>query len=200
MNEIERVTDAQWKAIANNDSAYDNKFIYALRTTGIFCKPSCKSRLPNRRNVRTFHHATEALSAGFRPCKRCKPTHARLPDEEWADEIARFLEAHYVDELRLHTIADNCHGSPYHLHRIFKRVKGLTPMEYLQQLRINHAKEQLQHSSLTITRIAGEAGFPNVSYFITLFKKVTGYTPAMYREITRTEAGQEHRVIENGGV
>ncbi|MDT9724869.1 helix-turn-helix domain-containing protein [Xylanibacillus composti] len=191
MDGRDNVSEEQWQAIVDNDTVYDGEFLYGLRTTGIFCKPSCRSRLPNRRNVLIFEDASEAVAAGFRPCKRCKPTHDRLPDQEWADEIARYLELNYARALRLQEIADHCHGSPYHLHRTFKRIKGTTPIEYLQQIRINRARALLQQTSWPISEIAGEVGIPNVSYFTTIFKKMTGRTPAMYRENIQSAEAQK---------
>lgn len=174
-------TDEQWQAILGNDAAYENKFIYAVKTTGIFCRPSCKSKPPKRDHVRVFPHAAAALAAKFRPCKRCKPTGEQMPDEEWIDQVAAYIQSNYDQAITLQQLADLCHGSPYHLHRIFKRVRGITPSEYVQQIRIAKAKEFLAEKDAAITHIAQRVGLPNTSYFITLFKKRTGCTPAEYR-------------------
>lgn len=176
------VSDEQWQAIADNDSAYDGQFFYAVKTTGIFCRPSCKSKVPIRENTCMFLTAEEALNAYFRPCKRCKPTGGRLPDEEWIDLVTTYIDSHYQESLSLDTLAQLSHGSPYHLQRIFKKVKGITPVYYIQQLRINAAKAMLRESNLPITEIAALVGLPNTSYFITLFKQKTGQTPETYRK------------------
>lgn len=175
------LTEERWRAIVSNDASYDRRFFYAIRTTGIFCKPSCKSKIPRPENVRIFHNAEEALSANFRPCKRCKPTEARLPDQEWVDQMKDYIHRNYRNTLRLQTIADHCHGSPFHLHRMFKRIAGITPTEYIQRVRIVKAAESLLHSDKTIEQISAEVGIPNPSYFITLFKKTTGLTPKAFR-------------------
>lgn len=174
-------TDEQWQAILSNDAAYENKFIYAVKTTGIFCRPSCKSKPPKRDNVLVFHNADAALAAKFRPCKRCKPTGGQMPDEEWIDQVAAYIQSNYDQPITLQLLADLCHGSPYHLHRIFKRVRGVTPTEYVQQIRIAKAKEYLAEKEAAISLIAWKVGLPNTSYFITLFKKRTGFTPVEYR-------------------
>ncbi|HEY2420249.1 MAG TPA: bifunctional transcriptional activator/DNA repair enzyme AdaA [Neobacillus sp.] len=181
------ITDEKWQAIIYNDATYNDKFFYAVKTTGIFCRPSCKSREPKKENVVIFQNAEQALSANFRPCKRCKPTGERLPDTEWVEQITAYIDKNYHEKLTLESLADICHGSTYHMHRTFKRIKGVTPIEYIQQIRINNAKEYLIESNQDIAAIAMVVGIPNTSYFITLFKKKTGYTPTEYRQLTREE-------------
>ncbi|MNJ57376.1 Bifunctional transcriptional activator/DNA repair enzyme AdaA [compost metagenome] len=175
------LTEEKWQAIIQNDASYDDQFIYAVQSTGIFCRPSCKSRVPKREHVRIFNNAEEAQTAKFRPCKRCKPTGERLPDDEWVEQIANYIDANYTDKLTLTKLADVCHGSPYHLHRTFRRVKGVTPVFYIQHMRIIKASEYLKHTDKDISDIALSVGMGNTSYFITLFKKITGQTPAKYR-------------------
>jgi AraC family transcriptional regulator of adaptative response / methylphosphotriester-DNA alkyltransferase methyltransferase len=177
----EYMTEKKWRAIINNDPTYNHLFFYAVKTTGIFCKPSCKSRVPKKENVRIFQSAKQALAENFRPCKRCKPTNEKLPDSEWVDQMTQYIDKHYSEKLTLETLADICHGSPYHLHRTFKKIIGFTPVEYIQQVRINKAKNLLINSDRSVADIAIAVGIPNTSYFITFFKKKTGYTPTQYR-------------------
>lgn len=187
----ERLTEEKWQAILCNDASYNDKFFYAVKTTGIFCRPSCKSRAPKKENVRIFQNAAEALSKDFRPCKRCKPTGQRLPDTEWVAQITHFIDENYRETLTLATLADMCHGSPYHLHRTFKRIKGMTPVEYVQQTRVAKAKSLLVQSDQSVTDIASAVGMPNAPYFITLFKKMTGHTPNEYRQQNRQKHAAE---------
>jgi AraC family transcriptional regulator, regulatory protein of adaptative response / methylphosphotriester-DNA alkyltransferase methyltransferase len=184
-NERDGLTEEKWQAIILNDAAYNDTFFYAVKTTGIFCRPSCKSKVPKRENVLIFQHANQAIMANFRPCKRCKPTGECLPDDTWVAQITHFIETNYNQKLTLQFLADICHGSPYHLQRTFKRVKGLTPMEFVQQTRINKAVDLLIGSNYAIAEIAASVGIPNTAYFITLFKKKTGQTPTDYREENR---------------
>lgn len=179
---LQPVSDEQWTALANNDTAYDSQFFYAVKTTKIFCRPSCKSKLPNRDNICMFSTAEQALAASFRPCKRCKPTGERLPDEEWIELITTYIDAHYNAALTLELLAQLSHGSPYHLHRVFKKVTGITPVDYIQQARITRAKELLDNSRLSVAEIGAAVGLANTPYFITLFKKKTGQTPESYRK------------------
>ncbi|WP_089153557.1 bifunctional transcriptional activator/DNA repair enzyme AdaA [Paenibacillus tuaregi] len=183
--------DEYWTAIISNDAAYDEQFFYAVKTTGIFCRPSCKSRVPNRGNVRIFRSANEALREEFRPCKRCKPTGERLPDEDWVEQITTCIQSHYKEKLTLHMLADMCHGSPYHLHRTFKRITGVTPVEYIQSYRVGKAKEILMQTTSSVHEVAYSVGIPSAPYFITLFKKITGYSPAEYRQKYKLELMEE---------
>ncbi|WP_410771958.1 bifunctional transcriptional activator/DNA repair enzyme AdaA [Fontibacillus sp. BL9] len=178
-----KVTEDQWRSIILNDAASDGKFFYAVKTTGIFCRPSCKSKPPNRENISVFPDAEHAMSAGYRPCKRCKPTGLRLPDEEWISVVAEYIDNHYMEELNLQLLADLAHGSPYHLHRTFKKVNGGTPVEYIQNVRIEQAKSRLLTTSQPVAEIGKQVGLANTPYFITLFKKITGLTPANYRTL-----------------
>ncbi len=190
------LTDEKWQAIISNDASYNDKFFYAVKTTGIFCRPSCRSREPKKENVRIFLTAEEALSENFRPCKRCKPTGQRLPDVEWVAQITDYIKKNYSETLTLESLADICHGSPYHMHRTFKRIMGMTPIEYIQQTRINKAMVYLIQSDKTIADIAMTVGMPNTPYFITLFKKVTGYTPKKFRQLNKNTQTME--VLQSG--
>ncbi|KEK21954.1 bifunctional transcriptional activator/DNA repair enzyme AdaA [Bacillus gaemokensis] len=183
---VNHFTDERWQAIVHNDSSYDDKFFYAVKTTGIFCRPSCKSRTPNKNNVRIFLNAQQALSEKFRPCKRCKPNGLKLPDVDWVTQITEYIDNNYSEPLTLETLANMCHGSPYHLQRTFKRIKELTPMEYIQQVRVSKATEYLTNTKQTIMEIGIIVGIPNTAHFATVFKKKTGYTPTEYRKINHT--------------
>jgi len=177
--------ETQWQAILANDASQDGHFIYAVVTTRIFCRPSCKSRPPKRENVLVFATAEQARAAHFRPCKRCKPEGLRLPDQEWVEQIADYIDRHYPNKLTLEMLAEECHGSPYHLQRTFKRVMQMTPTEYLVRRRIDEAKRALaeRESQRTVAEIAREVGIGSSAYLITLFKKMTGITPNEYRKM-----------------
>lgn len=180
------ITAEQKRAIAENDQRYDGQFFYGVKTTKIFCRPSCKSRIPNFDNVTIFEHAEDALNAGYRPCKRCRSGGGRLPDEEWISHVEMYIKENYSKPLTLNTIADHCHGSPYHLHRLFKRINDMTPLDYLQQVRIDQAKKYLTETNLTVKRIAELVGVPNAARFSTLFKLKCNQTPSSYRKYQRS--------------
>ncbi|QRG69345.1 bifunctional transcriptional activator/DNA repair enzyme AdaA [Brevibacillus choshinensis] len=195
---LEQLTDEKWQAIVGNDATFDGSFFYAVKTTRIFCRPSCKSKPPNKENVRIFENAQQALSAKFRPCKRCKPTGQRLPDREWVEQITQYIDEHFQEKLTLESLAEECHGSPYHLHRTFKRIQGITVVEYVQQTRIQAAKEMLLDTDRSIAKIASAVGMQNTPYFMTLFKKLTGRTPTEYRQIHHKQPSLEGFIHENG--
>lgn len=182
ITESPHITTEQWQAIVTNDSSYDGEFWYAVRTTGIFCRPSCKSKAPKPQNVTIFADPNQALNAQYRPCKRCKPTGERLPDHDWIAIITQYIDQHYNESLTLDRLADIAHGSPYHLHRTFKKVMSITPVEYIQHQRIDRACQELINTDHSITTIGLNIGIPNTSYFVTLFKKKIGITPAQYRK------------------
>ncbi|SME14247.1 Bifunctional transcriptional activator/DNA repair enzyme AdaA [Bacillus mobilis] len=188
-NEGVALTNEHWQAIIHNDSSYDSKFFYAVKSTGIFCRPSCKSRIPNRNNVRIFHHAEQALSENFRPCKRCKPNGLTLPNEEWVEQIKDYIEKHFDELLTLDILAEMCHGSPFHLQRTFKKTTGISPIEYILQFRIVKAAEQLLQTNQSIKEISTAVGIENPEYFATLFKKKTGFTPTEYRKKNEMKEG-----------
>ncbi|MNL52002.1 Bifunctional transcriptional activator/DNA repair enzyme AdaA [compost metagenome] len=122
------------------------------------------------------------MAARFRPCKRCKPTGQRLPDEEWIAAVTGYIRQHYAEPLDLRTLADISHSSPYHLHRTFKRVTGQTPAAYVQQVRVEKAAAALLTTDKAVSAIGADVGLANTAYFITLFKTLTGNTPAQYRK------------------
>lgn len=180
--DVMQLTDERWQAITHNDKSYDDIFIYAVQSTGICCRPSCKSRDPKKENIRIFNDVNEALSNGFRPCKRCKPGGIQLPDEEWTAKIKAYINKNYHEALSLEILADMCHGSPYHLQRTFKGIIGLTPAEYIQRVRISNAMKELSTNNKSIAEIGFAVGLPNTPYFITLFKSHTGQTPKQYQK------------------
>lgn len=186
-NDAEMITEEKWQAIINNDVAYNHQFFYAVKSTGIFCKPSCRSRVPKKENVCIFPNAGQALRANFRPCKRCKPTNEHLPDSEWVDLLTEYMDEHFAEKITLELLANFSHGSPYHMHRTFKRIKGITPIEYIQQVRVDAAKTYLLQTNKAIGDIAKCVGMANAPYFITLFKKKTGQTPAQFRQARKRE-------------
>lgn len=175
-------TDLEWQAITTNDLKADKNFIYAVMTTKICCHPSCKSKLPNRENVRIYNNVAAALEGGFRACKRCKPSGERLSDKDWTNQMNDYMDCHYADHITLQFLAEAFHGSPFHLQRVYKSEQGFTPTEYLQKVRINQAIVLLQQSPMSIEEVGHEVGLHNTSYFITLFKKIVGTTPKQYKK------------------
>ena len=173
--------EEQWKAITQCDRSYDGKFFYAVMTTRIFCRPSCKSRVPNRDNVTIVMTVDDALQAGYRACKRCRPDQFRWPAEELVDWATEYIRAHYNEPLTLGRIAQTLHINRYHLHHTFKRMAGTTPVEYLRQERMAAAKQLLETSCMTVMEIAMAVGFVSAGHFSSVFRKHFGTSPSVYR-------------------
>ncbi|SDL86338.1 bifunctional transcriptional activator/DNA repair enzyme AdaA [Sediminibacillus halophilus] len=175
------IPEACWHAITTNDSSFDGVFYYGVQTTGIFCRPSCKSRLPLPENIRIFSSAKDALAKHFRPCKRCRPDQLVMPEEKWVEELVNWIDCHLHRKITLNDLAEVVHVSPYHLQRTFKRKKGKSPQMYIRDARMEMAKEYLETTGKSIENIGAVIGLKNTAYFIALFKEITNLTPAAYR-------------------
>jgi AraC family transcriptional regulator of adaptative response/methylated-DNA-[protein]-cysteine methyltransferase len=130
------ITDnCRWSAVSTRNQAADGSFYYAVKTTGIFCRPSCSSKLPNRQNVEFFISCKEALEAGYSPCKKCRPTGNTIQEvvEQKIVTICRLIENSNTMP-RLADLAKQAGLSPYHFHRLFKKLVGVTP----KQFAVNH--------------------------------------------------------------
>lgn len=174
------LTNIRWQAIINNNADYNSKFFYGVTTTKIFCKPACHSKIPNKENVVIFKTAAEALGANFRPCKRCQPT-GTTPNSLWIDQIKQYLNNNFQRNLTLEVIAEDCHGSVSNLQRIFKKITGISPTQYLVIIRLNKSQALLCETDYSIKTIANRCGFNSDTYYNTVFKRNFGQTPAEYR-------------------
>jgi AraC family transcriptional regulator, regulatory protein of adaptative response / methylated-DNA-[protein]-cysteine methyltransferase len=152
-----------------------------VKTTGVYCRPSCAARLARPENVRFHLTRAEAEQAGFRPCKRCKPDQPSLVKQRAAKvaEACRLIEA--ADELpNLDQLARSVGLSPYHFHRVFKTVTGVTPKAYATAHRAKRVRAELTRSN-TVTEAIYDAGFNSNGRFYTTSGKVLGMTPTDYR-------------------
>src|SRR5262249_41680093 len=125
--------DSRWKAVLARDTRYDGAFVFAVRSTGIYCRPSCPARRPRRQNVVFFQVPAAAEQAGFRSCRRCRPrdTEAGGAQARLVQRVCRHIEAHAGERsLTLNELGAVAGMSPHHLQRTFKRVMGLSPRQY----------------------------------------------------------------------
>ncbi len=173
--------DPRWAAIVTRDPRMDGQFCYSVRTTGVYCRPSCGARTPNPENVRFFDTEAAAAQAGFRPCKRCRPDQPPLRERHAAlvEQLCRQIEnATTAPDLR--TLAHSAQLSPFHLHRIFKAVTGLTPRAYAAAHRAQKLRDELIRSR-RVTDAIYEAGFNSSGRFYEASKQLLGMTPKHFR-------------------
>lgn len=174
---------AKWTAVAASDARYDGSFFYGVSTTKIFCRPSCTAKRPLREHVRFFTRPQEALDAGFRPCKKCRPDQARYdPGREVVEKAkAAFARTFDAPQALRERIAE-LPVSANHLMRLFKEYEGCTQSHYLASLRIAKAQKLLAETNMPIMQVALESGFASPSSFYKRFAELTGMSPAQYRK------------------
>ena len=177
----ETLADTRWQAVLERRADCDGQFWYAVRTTGVYCRPSCGARTPRPENV-TFH-ATQAaaVAAGFRPCRRCRPERSSLADlhASLVTAACRLLDEPDADE-SLAEVAHKLGLSPFHFQRLFKSALGLSPRAYAEARRLSRLGERLQ-SARSVTEAIFDAGFKSPSQAYALSAKNLGMTPTTYR-------------------
>jgi len=169
--------DEQWEAVANRDARLDGQFYYGVVTTGVYCRPSCHSRLPKRENVRFFDNRESAERAGFRVCKRCGAN----PRAELVEKACRYLQSHAEEPVTLAALGRELGVSPFHLQRTFKEVTGVTPKAYADTCRMELLKTGLQDGH-SVTRAMYDAGYGSSSRLYERADAHLGMTPAAYRK------------------
>src|SRR5450755_3829193 len=123
--------ERRWNAVCARDAAHDGEFVFAVSSTGVYCRPSCAARRPRRENVQFFTRPDQAEQAGYRACLRCRPkTVPGSAESEGVKAICRFIEQHLDEPVTLDRLGKEFDQSPFHLQRRFKTVLGITPREY----------------------------------------------------------------------
>jgi len=173
--------DPRWAAVRSRDARADGEFFYSVRTTGVYCRPSCASRMPRPENVAFHATAAEARRAGFRPCLRCKPDEPSLATQHAAlvANLCRLLES--ADRVpSLAELAEHAHLSVFHTHRLFKSITGLTPKAYAAAHRAKRVRDELARPGTVTDAIYG-AGYNSGGRFYAEAPGVLGMTPTRYR-------------------
>ncbi|WP_349261272.1 bifunctional DNA-binding transcriptional regulator/O6-methylguanine-DNA methyltransferase Ada [Povalibacter sp.] len=172
---------ARWAAVVRRDPAADGQFFYSVRTTGVYCRPSCASRLARRENVAFHPTRAAAEKAGYRPCKRCKPDQPSLT-EQYAQRIARACKLIESSDTSpsLRELAEAAGLSPYHFHRVFKAVTGVTPKAYTTAHRSQRAHKSLAGRS-TVTQAIYDSGFNSNAPFYAKSQELLGMKPREFR-------------------
>jgi AraC family transcriptional regulator, regulatory protein of adaptative response / methylated-DNA-[protein]-cysteine methyltransferase len=170
--------DLAFAAFDARDRSYDGRFVGAVKTTGIYCKPSCPARRPKRENVEFFADAEAARAAGYRPCLRCKPDEIGRDRVAVAEAVALIEAAE--EPLRLEAVAAGVGYAPHHFLRLFKRATGVTPAAYARQLRARRAGGAL-HEENSVTDAIYAAGYSGPSRFYEGTKRL-GMSPSAWRK------------------
>jgi AraC family transcriptional regulator of adaptative response/methylated-DNA-[protein]-cysteine methyltransferase len=170
-----------WQAVLAHDRSADGLFVYAVRSTGVYCRPSCPSRRPRRDRVLFFDTPAGAREAGFRACRRCHPD-TPIAADPWVEKIRRATVylASVDGHPSLATLAARLGGSPYHLQRNFKRLVGVTPREYAEACRLRRVKSRLRGGG-PVTAAMFAAGYASSSRFYERAVPKLGMTPSAYQ-------------------
>jgi AraC family transcriptional regulator, regulatory protein of adaptative response / methylated-DNA-[protein]-cysteine methyltransferase len=176
--------DPRWVSVVARNAEADGSFYYSVRTTGVYCRPSCAARLARPENVGFYKTREEAEKAGFRPCKRCQPDRPSLAEQYAAKvtQACRIIEEAETTPV-LEELAKRTGMSPYHFHRVFKHVTGLTPRQYGAAQREKRVRYELGYSGAvgTVTDAIFDAGYNSNSRFYEKADDILGMTPSNYR-------------------
>jgi AraC family transcriptional regulator of adaptative response/methylated-DNA-[protein]-cysteine methyltransferase len=177
--------ETRWTSVLERDARADDRFVYAVMSTGVFCRPSCPSRRPHPRHVRFFDSSAEAMHAGFRPCLRCRPLEA---GHAWTGRIASACEAIARSGVApsLASLARRADSTPHHFLRRFKTAVGMTPREFAAARRLDEMKRQLRQQP-DVTTAVFEAGYGSSSRFYERAASRLGMAPATYQAGGRGE-------------
>jgi AraC family transcriptional regulator of adaptative response/methylated-DNA-[protein]-cysteine methyltransferase len=191
-------TEVFWRAVKTRDAKFDGAFVFGVRTTGIFCRPSCRARKPKRENVEFFDGVDSARIGGFRACLRCRPAEVDLIDAQ-VGMILRACEMIGEEAaLSLEDLSERLGVSPSHFQRTFKEIVGVSPKKYAEARKMDKFKSELRGGSDVITAMY-DAGYGSSSRLYEKAAANLGMTPAVYRKggkgmkinyvITETELG-----------
>lgn len=171
----------RWQAVVERNAGQDGKFVFAVSSTGVFCRPSCPARRPRRENVQFFSTSQDAEKAGYRACLRCRPK-SLGPNAQAATvkAVCRYIDQNLDGPITLARLATEFHLSPFHLQRTFKAALGITPREYADARRMDQLKGNLR-AGHSVTRAMYDAGYGSSSRLYERTASQLGMTPDKYR-------------------
>ncbi|MDF2500254.1 MAG: transcriptional regulator with only domain, AraC family [Anaerosporomusa subterranea] len=182
----------KWNAVIHNDPSYDGVFFYGVKTTGIFCRPSCKSKQPLKANVVFFDTIAQAYAHRLRPCKRCRPDLLEFrPMLDLLEKAKHIFDTYFNDRHKLATEIKELGVSQNHFIQLFRKQFTMTPVEYVNKLRVEKAMQLLGNTDTTILNIAMLSGFGSLSTFYDFFKKHVRLTPKEYRKTQNTNGDKK---------
>ncbi|HEX5370937.1 MAG TPA: bifunctional DNA-binding transcriptional regulator/O6-methylguanine-DNA methyltransferase Ada [Dehalococcoidia bacterium] len=170
--------ETRWQATEQRNARFDGLFVYAVRSTGIYCRPTCPSRRPRREQVAFFDACDDAEAAGFRPCRRCRPRDIAR-EVATTEALCQYIETHLDEPLPLARLGEASGFSPFHVQRTFKRVTGLTPRQYIEERRMQLLKGHLRDGS-DVTTALYDAGYGSSSRLYERGSLRLGMTPKVY--------------------
>lgn len=181
------LADPRWSRVLARDAGADGQFFYSVRTTGVYCRPSCGARTPRPENVAFHASAADAEAAGFRPCRRCRPDQPPLAQRQAAlvASLCRLIDDAETPP-SLADLAQHADMSPHHVHRLFKRVTGLTPRAWAAARRAARLGQRLADGASVTTAIVN-AGYGSTSRVYARPARPLGMTPGRYRDGGRDE-------------
>lgn len=175
--------DPRWMAVLTRDPAADGQFVYGVRTTGIYCRPSCPSRAARPQNVALYATCDDAEAAGMRACLRCRPRGASSSEAQAALVEAACRTIETADEApSLDALAEGAGVSPFHFHRVFKAATGLTPKAYADAHRAKRVRAELAGGTANVTEAIYGAGFNSAGRFYAAADEMLGMTPNAFRK------------------
>jgi AraC family transcriptional regulator of adaptative response/methylated-DNA-[protein]-cysteine methyltransferase len=181
MDQLPETDESQWQAVLAKDARFDGQFVFAVSSTGIYCRPSCPSRRPRRDRVSFFQLPEGAEQAGFRACLRCHPRKARVldPQIQMAQQVCRLIEANEGEPVTLAKLSKHAGVSAFHLQRTFKSIMGITPRDYAETCRVNRFKQGVRKGD-AVTNAIYDAGYGSSSRLYESASSKLGMTPATY--------------------
>src|SRR5215213_7701716 len=174
------LADDKWQAVVNRDRGRDGQFVFAVSTTGIYCRPSCPARRPRPENVSVFANPDAAERAGYRACRRCQPKAVASSQEALVARAITWLDAHVEERVTLPRLAAAIGVSPGHLQRTFTRVTGVSPRMYAAARRLESAKSRLR-DGYDVTSALYASGYGSSSRFYAQARSAMGMTPTSYK-------------------